>query len=125
MTGKWAPHLGLHRDVISPSQPGPPQQEVVSARAGSSIKAGLVWAERPVGRQNRCQAVSLTSRRFVQLGNQSCHKSRDLPLEPHAPPGKTMRGLVRVDSFTARALRGKVTSGEWRKLDPIAGFRVP
>lgn len=115
----------LHRDVTRPSQPGPPQQEVVSARAGSSIKAGLVWAERPVGRQNRCQAVSLTSRRFVQLGNQPGPRSRDLPLAPHAPPGRTVRGLARVDSFTARLLRGKVISGEWRKSDPITGFKVP
>lgn len=43
-------------DGTGPSELGPLQQEVVSGRAGNSIKAELVRADRPVGRQNGGQA---------------------------------------------------------------------
>lgn len=65
--GKWAAHLGLRTDVTHPFRPGPPQQEGVSGGEGSSIKPGLVCAERPAGRQTEGgRAVSLISRKFAR-----------------------------------------------------------
>lgn len=84
--------------------------------AGSSRKAGLVWAERPVGRQNGGQAVGLTSRKFAQLWNQSCHRSRSLPPAILAPQTGPCRSRAGMDFSMARSFggpRGQLVSGRF------------